>query len=222
MAVVDELGYTCSAGVGHNRKFAKMISSMNKPNGQTILPTCGLSQLLSTTSFTKVQGFGGKLGQKLINHFNVKTFSDITEKVGLQKLIELEGESTALWIWRVCHGIDEEEVKIVGNVKRIGSSKNLRGVYKNEEVIKHMKICASELLVRIREDRKMFHRIPKTLVMNYRTRAHGPKSVTTMMIHIPNDQILTKQHAKYSDMLTKVILSSLCHSVLLFMKMIYN
>ena len=68
-----------------------MIPSMNKPNGQTIFPTCGLSELLSTPS-TKVQGLGGKLGQKLINHFNVKAFSDITENVRLQKLIELESE----------------------------------------------------------------------------------------------------------------------------------
>ena len=76
VAVLDELGYTCSAGVGHNKKFAKMISSMNKPNGQTVLPTCGLTELLSNTSFRKVQGFGGKLGEKLVNYFNVKTFAD--------------------------------------------------------------------------------------------------------------------------------------------------
>eukprot|EP01084_Bolivina_argentea_P219487 372249_1 len=203
MAVLNELGYTCSGGIAHNKKFAKMISSMNKPNGQTILPTCGLTELLNNFSFTKVQGFGGKLGAKLIEKFNVNTFSDITTKVGYDKLCAFVDVSTAMWIWRICHGIDEEEVKIVGNVKRIGSSKNLRGVYKHEQVVKHMKICASELLVRIRNDRKQFHRIPKTLVVNYRTRAHGVKSVTTMMIHLPADDILSAQHAKYSEMLTK-------------------
>lgn len=50
-----ELGYTCSAGVGHNKKFAKMIASRNKPNGQTILPTRALKQLLSTTYFRDLQ-----------------------------------------------------------------------------------------------------------------------------------------------------------------------
>eukprot|EP01083_Nonionella_stella_P054358 143489_1 len=202
MSVVDQLGYTCSGGVAHNKKFAKMISSMNKPNGQTILPSCGLTQLLSTTSFTKVQGFGGKLGQKLMDTFQVNTFHDITSKVGVDKLMHVVDESAALWIWRICHGIDEEPVKIVGNVKRIGSSKNLRGVYTNEQVRKHLKICASELLVRIRNDRKRFKRVPKTMVVSYRTRAHGFKSITTMMTHLPADDILIKQHLKYSQMLT--------------------
>ena len=201
---MDELGYTCSAGIGHNKKFSKMISSMNKPDGQTVLPICGLTELLSTSPFTKVQGFGGKLGQKLVDSFNAKTFVDITQKVGMQNLLQIVDESTALWIWRICHGIDHEEVKIVGNVKRIGSSKNLRGVSQFDELVNHLKICAGELLVRIREDRKLFHRTPRTLVVSYRTRAHGLKSVTTMMIHLPNDEILKREHQKYSDMLTKV------------------
>jgi DNA polymerase eta len=35
--VYDELKYTASAGLAHCKKFAKLIASRNKPNGQTVL-----------------------------------------------------------------------------------------------------------------------------------------------------------------------------------------
>ncbi len=91
-AVFQELGYTCSAGLSHNRKFAKLISSDNKPNGQTILPTRGLNHLLSTVSFRKLQGFGGKLGDKMASLFDVETFQDITTKIPLPILVKNFGE----------------------------------------------------------------------------------------------------------------------------------
>ena len=148
--VHSELGYTCSAGIAHNKKFAKFICSFNKPDGQTVLPTAGLSELLPNAPIEGVQGFGGKLGQKLKNSFGVTMLSDITQKVGYENLSKVFEEATAKWIWRICHGIDFEEVKVVGSVKRIGSSKNLRGVNAKSELVQHLKICASELLVRIR------------------------------------------------------------------------
>ena len=56
-AVFTELGYTCSAGISHNRKFAKLVSSNNKPNGQTVLPLRGFQTVLQTVKFTKLQVF---------------------------------------------------------------------------------------------------------------------------------------------------------------------
>ncbi len=64
-AVFAELGYTCSGGVAHNRKFAKLIASKNKPNGQTVLIPRALPELLRTISYAKIQGFGGKLGDEV-------------------------------------------------------------------------------------------------------------------------------------------------------------
>lgn len=36
--VKEKTGYECSAGVAHNRVLAKLVSGMNKPNKQTLLP----------------------------------------------------------------------------------------------------------------------------------------------------------------------------------------
>ena len=35
--IFNELGYTCSTGIGHNKTLAKLISAFNKPNKQVHL-----------------------------------------------------------------------------------------------------------------------------------------------------------------------------------------
>lgn len=37
-AVKEQTGYTCSAGIAHNKILAKLVCGLNKPNKQTILP----------------------------------------------------------------------------------------------------------------------------------------------------------------------------------------
>ena len=199
-AVHDQLGYTCSAGVSHSKKFAKLISSMNKPNGQTILATRALNNLLQTTPFRKLQGFGGKLGEQLENMFNVTTFYDITSNISLNTLNKHFGASTGEWIYLVCHGICEEEVKIVDKIKGFGSSKNLRSVSDRKELLTHLKIIASELFVRLISDRKQYNRIPKTLVLHYRTRgAQSSKRGSTSMPYIPPDSQLNLRDNKSNN-----------------------
>lgn len=37
-AVKEKTGYDCSAGIAHNKVLAKLVSGINKPNKQTLLP----------------------------------------------------------------------------------------------------------------------------------------------------------------------------------------
>jgi nucleotidyltransferase/DNA polymerase involved in DNA repair len=37
-SIFDELGYTASAGISHNKTMAKIACSDNKPNGQSVVP----------------------------------------------------------------------------------------------------------------------------------------------------------------------------------------
>lgn len=38
VSVKNEAGYECSAGIAHNKTMAKLVSGLNKPNKQTIIP----------------------------------------------------------------------------------------------------------------------------------------------------------------------------------------
>ena len=46
-AIYDELGYTASAGISHNKTVAKIACTYNKPNGQTVVPERYVKQALA-------------------------------------------------------------------------------------------------------------------------------------------------------------------------------
>ncbi len=77
-----QLGFTCSAGVAANKKLSKIASGMHKPNKQTLVPPAGVKALMQALPFSRVQGFGGKLGHTLTAEFGdrVKTLGDLIEK----------------------------------------------------------------------------------------------------------------------------------------------
>ena len=61
-AIFDELNYTISAGISHNRLLSKIASSRYKPNQQTIIPARSAIPIMAEQSITAVPGLGGKLG----------------------------------------------------------------------------------------------------------------------------------------------------------------
>lgn len=63
--VLDELGYTCSAGVAHNKTLAKICSGLNKPNKQTILRQSQVLEFMRSLPFQKIRNLGGKLGDEV-------------------------------------------------------------------------------------------------------------------------------------------------------------
>jgi hypothetical protein len=81
MAVFHELGYTCSAGIAHNKLLAKIASALNKPGPlssiirflmslfltlisaqQTLVPSLAAATLLRGMPVRKIPLLGGKLG----------------------------------------------------------------------------------------------------------------------------------------------------------------
>lgn len=45
-AVLEQLQFTCSAGVAHNKILAKLGSSLNKPNKQAIILPRGVRDMM--------------------------------------------------------------------------------------------------------------------------------------------------------------------------------
>jgi len=113
---------------------------------------------------------------------------------------------TATWIWRICHGIDEDEVKFVERIKRFASTKNLSSVTDRQAILRNLRVVASELLVRMISDRKQWNRASRTLVLQYSTNHSSNKSVSTTMPPLPTDEALTEQknREQYLDQLVQV------------------
>lgn len=79
-AVFNELQYTCTAGIAHNKVLAKLVSAKHKPNKQTALPGAAVLAMMREVPFRKLRFLGGKLGRNVFEEYAV-------EKVHLWKIL---------------------------------------------------------------------------------------------------------------------------------------
>lgn len=195
--VLDELGYTTSAGIGSNKTLSKLCSSWRKPNGQTIMRPCSVTNFFSSLPFQKIRFLGGKLGTAMGAEWNSATVSDLWD-VGLDEMQAKFGEE-ARWVYNVLRGIDYSEVRERVNNQTMLASKSVRpAITKPEEALHWLTILATELAIRLREARNdRLNLWPKTLVLRYIRLGSVPRSrQTAFPFTNPNNQ----------DELAKVIL----------------
>jgi nucleotidyltransferase/DNA polymerase involved in DNA repair len=63
MRVLDQLGFTCSAGIAHSKILAKLGSGLHKPAQQTVMPAAAVEALLRPLPLPKLRQLGGKFGE---------------------------------------------------------------------------------------------------------------------------------------------------------------
>ena len=142
--VLDVTGYTLSAGIATNKMLAKMISGKFKPNQQTMLRTVDVRSVLSTLPLRDLNGFGGKLGDGLIQSYKISTVGELSSSstYTLEKLTHmctmiLGGSEEAMcekaqWIYYVSRGQlppndPKSKVKAKLSASTIGCSKTFTG-----------------------------------------------------------------------------------------------
>lgn len=59
--ILEELAYTTSAGIAHNKTVAKLACSANKPNGQTVVPLAYSSLAMAPVPIKEVRLLCGKI-----------------------------------------------------------------------------------------------------------------------------------------------------------------
>ena len=170
-AVLQQLGFTCSAGIATNRMLAKTCSGMHKPNKQTILPVAFISSLMTSLPYSRVQGLGGKLGEALSQLYDgkVKTMGDIAA-IDRKEFIQRFGEETAAWLYNVSRGVDVEPVMDRPLPISIGCSKSFRSSnmltpkhLSDGTVLKWLTELSEELHERLSDDMQQNNRVPKSL-----------------------------------------------------------
>lgn len=126
MEVLKETQFTCSAGVAHNKMLAKLVSGMNKPAQQTVVPSSSVKRLLESLPIKKMKHLGGKLGTSLQTDLGVNTVGDLL-KFSEEKLQERFGINTGTWLWNIARGINGEEVQGRLLPKSHGAGKSFPG-----------------------------------------------------------------------------------------------
>lgn len=124
--VLEKTGYTCSAGICHNKILAKLACGMNKPNKQTVLPLKGIPILYKDLPINKIKGLGAKYGQTVCDTLKIKFVGDL-KKFSEKELQEKFNEKHGTWLYLLSKGIDLEAVTPRLISKSIGSSKKFQG-----------------------------------------------------------------------------------------------
>ena len=119
---MQETGFTVSAGIAHNKMLAKLASSRNKPNKQTVVPASAVPALMGTVSVKEIRGLGGKLGDAVLAFLDEKARGGARGPqqqqqqqqqhrmaVELQAFSEAElrsrfGAKEGAWLHRICRG----------------------------------------------------------------------------------------------------------------------
>ncbi|CAO3666820.1 unnamed protein product [Rhizopus stolonifer] len=162
--IFDTLSYTCSAGIAHYKTVAKLCSSKNKPDKQTVLRLTAVSNFMETVPFTKIRNLGGKLGSEIESELSVDKASDLWS-YSIQDLQKKFGSSTGLYLHNICRGIDNEEIIPAKAPKSIMASKSFNPVVENmQDMDKWFSILAIELHNRLMLNYEEYNTWPKSFI----------------------------------------------------------
>jgi DNA polymerase eta len=167
--VFKQTGFTCSAGISHNKVLAKLVCGLHKPNQQTVLPMSQVDRLFDTLPLKKLRNLGGKLGASVTKRLSVNYVGEIRQYT-LQRLQDEFGDKTGYWLFNVSRGLNFEPVRPRQLPKSIGCSKNFPGKTKLmcHEQIKHwFTKFAEELCERLESDMAENSRVAKHLSIHF-------------------------------------------------------
>jgi len=101
--IKKQLGLSCSVGIAPNKLLAKLASSLNKPDGLTIIPEDKVKEILSRLEVTKLCGIGNKTARTL-SSLGIHTLGELAS----YPVEVLKGKfgKNGEWLHLVARGID--------------------------------------------------------------------------------------------------------------------
>jgi DNA polymerase IV (DinB-like DNA polymerase) len=116
--IKDKEKLTCSVGIGPNKLIAKMASSVQKPNGITVITPDKLENFLWPLNVSKLWGIGNVTAGKL-QEMGIVTIKDLA-KHDVIDLISTFGKNRGIWLKQAATGIDDSPLKERDGSEQIG------------------------------------------------------------------------------------------------------
>ncbi|UJR26675.1 hypothetical protein I4U23_007992 [Adineta vaga] len=165
--IKEETGFFCSAGIARNKILAKLCCGFNKPKKQTVLPNSDIDYVFDKTPVQKIQGLGGKAGERVTELFQVDYIGQL-RKYSLDILQTSLGEKDGCWLYNLIRGIETTPVNSRNLYKSISASKNFPGktsLDTNEKIRSWCHNLAEEVFNRLEKDRTENKRRAKLLTV---------------------------------------------------------
>ncbi len=147
----DEIGLTCSIGVGPNRFLAKMASDMRKPMGITILRKQEIAKKLWPLPIEQMYGIGKKSAPNLRYH-GIETIGDLANPKNEMIALQILGKSG---IHRIenARGNDSNRLSFTTTIQSISQSTTLtKDVDDYDEIKNTFKRLSFDLSKRCKEE----------------------------------------------------------------------
>lgn len=161
-AVCDKTKLTCSAGIAHNKMFAKVCSDLNKPNGQFMLKATSLDivqEFLDKTAVRKIGGIG-PVQEQFLKALDIYTIKDLYEKRDFIYL--LFTPSSIQFYLRVSLGVGSNRVSADGGPRKSKGAETTFAKTNSKEVLnKHLDDLSKE----VAEDLKKANLRGKTVTL---------------------------------------------------------
>ncbi len=136
LCVREELGITLSAGIAPNKFIAKIASDWNKPDGQYAVTPDMVDEFVKALPVKKLHGVG-KVTAGRMHKMGIESCSDLRQS-GEEFLLQNFG-SFGSQLFRLCHGIDDREVK----TNRQRKSLSVENTYSQD--LPSLESCLNEL-----------------------------------------------------------------------------
>lgn len=117
-----------------------------------------------------IRGLGRKLGEEVFRATGAQMAADL-QRFTQEQMVQRFGERTGHWLYWVCRGVDDEEVKCNLRPKSLLAFKSFSPVKTFDELQPWLRLLCEELVHRIAADRERLQRFPKTLVVFHRGRS---------------------------------------------------
>lgn len=144
--VKRELGLSCSVGIAPSKLLAKLASSLNKPDGLTVIPKEKIKAILNPLDVTELCGIGRSTA-KVLSHLGIHTAGELASYPVevLKRKFGIVGE----WLHFMANGIDCSPV-ISGAVpdKSMGHSRTLPADIDDPKQIASVLLGLSSLVAR--------------------------------------------------------------------------
>ncbi|CDW79896.1 dna polymerase eta [Stylonychia lemnae] len=171
-----ELKYKASCGISHNKTMAKLGSSQNKPNAQTVVPIRYLKQAMKDMKISNVRMCGGKVSDILESN-GITQMGQIQE-MNKQDLEQFLSPSTTQWIKDLSNGICFEEVKERNIPTTANAVKTFKKCYTFQQLEKFIGLVVLDLSLKVKEILEDVEIFPQSFQIGFYDRQDNNKPKT--------------------------------------------
>lgn len=166
----ETLGFTTSSGIAPNCMLAKLASSLNKPNQQSVVRWSIAPRFLRDIKLKSISGFG-PVARDEAAELGLVTVGDV-QRQSPQVLFKKYSDKFATYLLEIAQAIDETPVIEHSAPKSIGQSKQQRTANMEERIILLQWLC-EKLMDRILDDQHEFSRRPTSFTFSWVTSSTG-------------------------------------------------